>query len=325
MKRHVTYTSEEYKNALDLLKLHKTCGKVARLTGIPRTTVRNWKLRYALPNNFRKTVRREVNLHEIEILAKEGKKVPKIAAELGLSYNTVLLLVKKHFNEIYESNLKPKFHKLTEKQKEITPELAYILGVMFGDGSVYGKDKVIRLGVKDKDFRDVFASVLESWSKKKPYTTHYLNRGRVHHQCILWSKDAGTFLDSVRKRGRVPPTIINSDNELLKIMFVRGFADSEGGVMNNSIGVFNKNLVVLRDIRKILIELGFDSNHLGIKCDKKGVYCLLITTRQNLKIFEEKIKFSIARKQNKLKATTGIRTQPRGSTGLYATTTSWRP
>ena len=313
--RGVNHTKEEYKIAMKLLRKYKSPAKVGRILHIPRTTVRNWKLNYSYPPGFSKRISEKDILQKIEFLGLQGKKVPEIANELGISYNSALSILKRNFKILYETKLKKKFHRLNEYQKSMTPELAYILGVMFGDGYTYGRVRanVVGLGVIDKDFRDIFASILEKWSGKRPYIVEYPKRGRLYYTCLLYSTSAGEFLANYKKLGNIPDDILDGTNEV-KIMFIKGFADSEGSGQLYRITITNKNIKLLNGIKAMLVSLGFDGTKLQVKNHTKfGVYGLNISGKSNVNLYKVLIGFSIKRKQEKIiKATTGIRTQPEG-------------
>ncbi len=306
----ILHTKEDYERAMKLLQKYNDCGKVGKVMGIPRTTIRNWKLNYSYPPGSSKRIsEKQLQLPRIKTLVKKGKTVPEISKELELPYNTTLLIVKKYFRETYEETLKRKFHKLTDSQRNMTPEFAYILGVMFGDGYNYGRNKAhaTGLGVIDKDFRDKFAEIIEKWSGKPPYLAEYIKRGRRYFICLLYSKAVGEFILSYRNLRCVPPEVLNAKEKGIKIMFIRGFADSEGYVGKYVIKISNKNTRLLMEIKDMLISLGFDSNGLRIrKCTTNGVYELDISRKRNIKLYKENVGFSIRRKQEKIGAVPGI-------------------
>lgn len=303
-----TYSIEDYYNTIKLLNMYNNNREVSRITSIPVSTVRNWKLGYCKPTRNKNRITPKAIL-KIKKKLQSGKTIPQICKELDLAYNPVLLLVKKNFPRYYRNLLEKRFHKLAESQRKINPKLAYILGVMFGDGYNYGRVKshATALGVIDRDFRYFFAFNIENWSGKKPLIAEYIKRNTLFYVCILYSKDVGELILKYRNFKDVPPEIMTSKNEELKIMFIRGFVDSEGSVKKYWISVSNKNLKLLNSVRKMLVGLGFDEKRLRIALsNKNGVYNLDISTKNNMKLYKNKIGFSIKRKQERLEAAAGI-------------------
>ena len=92
--------------------------------------------------------------------------IPEISKKIGCPYNSALMTIRKYF-PVYFEKMKRKAHKMTRCQKKMSTELAYIMGVMFGDGYCSGNAST-RLSVIDKDFRDCFSSMVEKWLRLKP-------------------------------------------------------------------------------------------------------------------------------------------------------------
>ena len=112
---------------------------------------------------------------------------------------------------------------------KLNEELAYVLGVLYGDGYV-GKRKnadsyVVVLKVKDQDFAETFTEMLKKLGYK-PRFYHYPYR-KVPFHVELTSKELYLFFESF-KVGELLKTEHN-----LKAWFLRGFLDSEGSIINS--------------------------------------------------------------------------------------------
>ncbi len=96
-------------------------------------------------------------------------------------------------------------------------------------------------------------------------------------------------------------TDLKAENDEIKFMFIRGFFDSEGSavVSSKTVKAANKNLTILKSIRKLLNDTGFNSENISINRSHDNVYALCIY-RKNLRFFKERIGFSIRRKNEKL-------------------------
>jgi len=200
-------------------------------------------------------------------------------------------------------------------------ELAYILGVLNGDGNL--SERRIMLISIDKDFSLNFKAKLEKWSglKAKIYKyfntkSHHYTQG-FHYETILNSIEAREFLmqfyisknekaiDKIRK-------FLNSRD--LQIAFIEGFFDSEGYYNKNNPRIYfantNYNLILLT--KEYLNFLGINTKIyeekrkegiiLGKKCRFKKCYRLYIQYKEGINKFFKIFKPSIKRKQDKILA-----------------------
>jgi len=299
--RRRNHSKEEYTKAMKLLRKYKSPAKVGKLLRIPRTTVRNWKLRYVTLDK-KKVIEEKDIVNKMKNIIDSVKSIPELATKSNIPYNSCLLIVRKYFPNEYKQ-LKKKPHKLSEEQKKMSPELAYILGVMFGDGCAKEYCR-ISLYVIDKEFRDTFAERVSKWCGLKPGLSQRVSRGRLFYLCYFDSKDMQIFFNEI-KEGKIPKDLVYG-NDNVKRMFIKGFADSEGSFQRYTIGIYNTNTNVLDSIRNMLISLGFDENRLRIRVSHGSVYELVISGSDSLKLYKEIIGSDIKRKQEKLEATTGI-------------------
>lgn len=82
------------------------------------------------------------------LILEEGKTVEEIAKMFGVTRSTVYKWIREYNIPYDDSRVKIK----------PSPELAYVLGVLYGDGCVYrGKCYAIILKTKDKPFAETWA------------------------------------------------------------------------------------------------------------------------------------------------------------------------
>jgi intein-encoded DNA endonuclease-like protein len=184
-----------------------------------------------------------------------------------------------------------------------SPDLAYIAGVILGDGYLLkckqkGRpnsfDYVIGLRAKDLDFVQHFAEALERVLGYK-YTIQRLKNGffrvdgRSRHLYELLVKNQ--FIKEVA--------------EHYPKEFIQGFVDSEGCISLNRgkpfIRISNTNKELLQFIRLLLRKLEIDAclhvNNRNEKQAKKPLFELVIDKKSEIVKFWKNIKLSIKRKQ----------------------------
>jgi intein-encoded DNA endonuclease-like protein len=199
---------------------------------------------------------------------------------------------------------------LPKYARQLTPELAYILGVIKGDGclcksrrhSLRGAcfDYVLVLGVTDREFAEYFAKQVTKWSgfTLYMYVRRQLGKGPKDIFCVrLRSKDVYKFLNDFD----LNKLKIASDEA--KSQFLKGFYDSEGSVNTRSkmihVGVVDKETILL--VRSLLSSLGITfGGLLEKKLQKLTFYYFIIASTQSLLLFRNLIGFSIERKQESL-------------------------
>src|SRR5271157_2098874 len=110
-------------------------------------------------------------------------------------------------------------------------ELAYILGVMKGDGSAYAiqEQKIIQLEAKERAFVESFNNELAQLLHSRPMAIEYLP---LHHTYRI-RKTSKVFFDWYVSRTRSEIEAIAMNYPL---PFIRGFYESEG-----SVGRYGKN------------------------------------------------------------------------------------
>lgn len=259
-------------------------------------------------------------------LRESGLSQNKISEEIGVSSTTVWHWI--------NSDRKPRFlyakrqqREMIEESKLLSNELAYIYGVLIGDGCLEaGKlNNRIYLGVCDKDFAYEFARVLKNWSgfeptinKRKvnpqPHKTIYGNliiSKKDQYIVRLGSKQIVEFLldkiDNKTYTWKVPKDILKSKNEIIIASFLKGIFDSEGSIIydrkNNKkrieLSMYGKEVKILK---VLLDKLNIKSTVIQPKRERKrGTFILRILDKNSLINFNELIGFTIKRKDFLLK------------------------
>lgn len=250
---------------------------------------------------------------EAASLKNQGLDFRSIGIVLGLPESTVYgwLVQNKIPNRPYNIPLR-------DSSKILSPNLAYVLGVIYGDGEVVN-NQLIRLRAIDKDFVLAFKNSVENWvgfhaSRIYEGKNNGLGSKKKLWGVILSSREAASVLTNSDL-----DELLSADNKI-KSSFLRGIFDSEGTVIASRLNRLrfatrkvrlystNKNLLFL--VRKLLKVFGIESglylqpkdrSHIG----KKRVYSIQISNKKNLEVYLKYIGFNISRKQNNLRKIIG--------------------
>jgi len=209
-------------------------------------------------------------------------------------------------------------------EEKASPELAYIIGVCYGDADLpkYPKPRErsgyrIRLRAKDRDFVEKFTSNIAILLGKNKQNTIGFEKGQ--YRIILHSYYLHKFLK--RPLDDMKPFVESYPAE-----FIKGLTDSEGSAkvsiskwdrwrwLSLGISITSSNLELLRYTRKLLnrhFKIGsiIKPNHkAGSSFWKDGkkfirnkdAYELIIGKLDDVRLFSYSIGFSITRKQQKL-------------------------
>ncbi len=197
---------------------------------------------------------------------------------------------------------------------KLSPELGYILGVVKGDGCIVVKKTKgwVSLEVKDRDFAEMFHNQLEEWSGLN--FSLYFNKKKKLYTTMLYSLRAARFMKAFDIEKLI------GANGIVKANFLRGMFDSEGNVSGSNlktprtatrfIAVFNNDKKLILLVKTLLESLGIRVQNIdkrigtGFK-DTTINFRLRIGGFENLKLFKEKIGFSIERKNKKLEEILG--------------------
>jgi len=124
-----------------------------------------------------------------------------------------------------------KHHRINKNAKILNEDLAYILGVIKGDG--YWRKRItpkrtsaqIGLEVKNLDFAKEFEKRLKKWSGIQP--KFWEKNGKFY--VALYS------IDAVNAAQRISLRKISNSSKKVKANFLRGLYDSEGGVAGTNL------------------------------------------------------------------------------------------
>lgn len=273
------YSPELIISVLGLLNQGTQIRTIAKLSQIPETTIRNWKFGYTRVYGNNLSLDTEIKLKILELL-NIGLSIPEIAQKLGVNYDYVrLFLIKNLDSERYET-------------------------IKISNGK-------IPLGTKDKDFADEFFKNVQLWSRRKPSIFRNIRNNKFYYDCYLSHLDATKYvLDIVGKRLSIPAEILNSNNLGVIASFIKGFSDSEGTFITversraHVLKIYNQKTKILEQVKSLLLKLGFDEEKIYIVPNNKAkngdVYALRICYRDQLRLFHEKVGFTIKRKREKL-------------------------
>ncbi len=197
---------------------------------------------------------------------------------------------------------------------EPSPELAYVIGVVAGDGWAHKtRSGGYRVGavVKDREFAEEFSRCLGLVLGRDPPEPKPVKDG-LFRVCAR-SKTLYHILQKPIDMGMIRPFIEYSEDCIRS--FLRGFFDSEGSVEKNTakIRCFNTDIKLLEYVQKLLKVLGIEATGpriwiregttykiLGkIGIVKKNVCTITVRAKDRLKFYRV-VGFTITRKQQRL-------------------------
>lgn len=215
-------------------------------------------------------------------LYEQGLSLRKISKIFNCSSSTVLERLRK-----LGVKLRPKSR--ARKLPELKPhwDLAYVLGVTFGDG--WREAWRLSLQVKDRDFAEAFAL---AWGNLgfEPKTS-MKNGG--YYRVDVNSVELIRWLGSLSYE-KIWELFINDET---RRAFIRGYFDSDGGVVNqNEIRFSSLDLPLLKLVAKICSNLGIETTIRGPYREK---YELYVRAKSKV-LFAKLIGSSFARKREAL-------------------------
>lgn len=260
---------------------------------------------------------------KIKKLYSMGLSSRKVGKELSISHARVLkILSDEKIDRRSITKIIP-----NKNYKKLTPERAYIYGVMCGDGCVFTgvvhKDKwkynlyVINLAVKDKDFIEEFIRCVKDVYGITP-SLYYQKRNKANKKWSdIWIAKITrkeVYLDLSRydfgtQNWKVPREVLKSNNDNITNSFLKGFYDSEGsvskGLRSFSVSAHSTNKKGILMVKKLLKSGGINSTKIFEDCrpfrKSKTLFSFFIIRKKDLEIFLNRVGFNIQRKQNKLK------------------------
>lgn len=284
---------------------------------VKENTIAGWIFRKIVPYNNEKTQFKAKPKPSKEELYESYINQKQSAEKLGKKYDVSTIIVinwlrfygiatRTHLESMNTEGIKRelrelKLRKPTKEFSNLSPEKAYLLAVLSGDGHLGGGN--IRLEIrKDEEFIKEFSNCLEKVYGLKFRYYYYPKRRSfilnascecVYNDLLKYGK-FGTF------EWRVPKEILESNDEKVICSFLRGIYDSEGCATRCALSLSSANKRGIEDVGLLLKRLGIESK---ICCYKGKYYVLWIFRKGRFKIFREKVGFTIKRKMNKIDET----------------------
>lgn len=248
----------------------------------------------------------------------------QIASALNVKQRTIISWLREgvipfNYSEKIRENIKKaslkasqnRIKQLPSNSKQLSIDLAYILGAFKGDGCINGgypyknrrkKYYTLTLNTIDYDFAQEFRSRLEKWSGMYvSFTKRYSSRPTWSDQYAvrLYSNTACEFL----KYFDLNALLFAKSS--IKCAFLRGIYDAEGSVYWNGkrseLYFFNTNPDLVNLVRALLYSLGFSKIYTCVdKHRETPCFRLSLASRFEIKRFGNLIGFSIKRKNDKV-------------------------
>jgi orotate phosphoribosyltransferase-like protein len=288
------------KRIVNLYKRGYGTDRISNKLNIGKTSVRKYliknKIKFRTPP---KEVVSESLHHKIISLYDKELSMKEIAKKCHLSYASVNRHMHKENVELKKRGCP---HQINKDAYKLTLEKAYILGVIGpGDGFIEDYNGCrIALESVDLDFINYFTYCLKKVYGIKPSLKHLKKRegdSKPHYKVRLYSvegyKDILLYnADFKEKTWRVPKKIKEASARI-KAKYLQGFADSQGSVSERSITLCNQNKEGLKEIIKLL-------NDIGIVNVRQGKNGLLLCSRKEVELFYKLVNFNIYYKKEKL-------------------------
>jgi len=185
-------------------------------------------------------------------------------AGLGLSYRQIQdAVLKAHQVRLSKSTISVRVNGLHEPTGRLnsfrpnpTPELAYVIGVILGDGNlnIHGYNAELILAVADHDFAEEFSRCLAKiLRRRRPYKirrSERKDRWVVQGSSILLYKFLNCDWKSLKK------WVEHCDR--CRGAFLRAFYDSEGCI-SDSLVIYNTGKELIRLVKKLLENLDIET------------------------------------------------------------------
>lgn len=261
-------------------------------------------------------------INNFEEMYREGESTHSIATNFGISHTTVLchlhnkgvkLRTKKEALKLAlkTGRLKVRKHSIPKSSKKLTPEKAYILGVLCGDGWIYYSKKYqsyqIGLEATDIEFVDEFKLCLTGVFKKKLLkrkinvkVSGWQDKYEVRICSKMACEDLFSYGSSFKEDTWIVPKEIKISSINIQARFLMGFFDSEGSVDidYNRILATSSNLSGLREVGLLLKNFGI--RYKILQKTNRRVFSLRIQDRISVEKFQRNIGFVIERKKRRI-------------------------
>ena len=189
---------------------------------------------------------------------------------------------------------------------EMTLELAELLGVASGDGTVGTQRSSNLISVcVHKPLEDYKAHIMYLFEKVFNVKPKLHIKKKSVDNIVFCSKMAVDYFDTIGfKKGstykskRVPWSIWQSSNEY-RAAYLRGFFDTDGYCGKClSVSCFSDDLA--SDIQLLLLEMGIRSKYKRVQNKNNNIAILTIKGKKNIRLFQKLIGFSLNYKSERL-------------------------
>jgi len=189
-------------------------------------------------------------------------------------------------------------------------QFAYFLGALFGDGYI-GPKAIEFYGLKDRGFTyaivDSFKSCFDMDIKIKKGINS--GSGNVCWSFRIYSVELTKYIKNItRNKKQVPIFIKNNSN--LRRMFLRGFYDAEGTVVETGISISQLDYNLLNQIFDILMLEGIIPSSFK---KYESISVINICYSVGIRKFKKKIGFNIKYKMNRIDSILNEKTKHRFS------------
>lgn len=281
---------------------------------ISENTVAGWIYRELVPYDNEKTQFKPKAIppkkHMKKLYIEKDLSASEIGIRFGVSTVTAIKWLNKHNitarshtesmnTERIKNELRLSKLKIPKKSFfALTPEKAYVLGVLAGDG--YINNEVVRLEIrKDVEFIEEFSRCVEDIYGRGYKHSYYARRNTY-----VFSASSGIICADLNRYGRfktfewkAPNAILHTRNRHIISNYLKGLFDSEGSVSKYDITFSSSSKKGIWDVQALLLKLGIRSKIY----QRKNHFVLRIGRRENVHKFKELVGFTIKRKMERIK------------------------
>ena len=214
------------------------------------------------------------DLHHLYIL--KNLTITEVGAKLSLAESTVYnrlvrlsIPVSRHLKVRYNN---------TSRRVSIplryTPQLAELFGILFGDGHISPTQVMVTLGIKELEYVNHVATLIERLFKTKPaiFTRRAVSRNSKYRTvyfgsvaAVRWLLKEGLVHNKVKAQVDVPQWIFSRKSFIKS--FLRGFFDTDGSIyrlrFGMQISLTNRSLPILHSLHQIFRRLEYNPSRIS--------------------------------------------------------------
>ncbi len=222
--------------------------------------------------------------------------ITQVGAELGLAESTIHHRLLKLGIPV-SRHLKAGYNNTSRKvviPNSYTSEVAELFGILFGDGHIAPTQVTVTLGIKEPEYVNHVAVLIENIFHTKPaiFTRKIIPRDSKYRTvyfgsvaAVRWLLKEGLVHNKVRVQVDVPKWIFRK--KVFMESFLRGFFDTDGSVYRLRFGVqislTNRSMPLLYSLHRLLRRLEYNPSRVS-------GYHIYITRRDDVLRFFREIK-----------------------------------